>query len=41
MANTQAILLMCMRLSNLVDQKYEFTIGQVALTKAFVTERAR
>lgn len=40
MANTQAILLMCMRLSKLVDEN-KFSIGQVALTKAFVTERAR
>ena len=40
MANTQAILLMCIRLSKLVDQD-KFTIGQVALTKAYVTERTR
>ena len=40
MANTQAIFLMCLRLAKLADEK-KVTIGQVALTKAFVTERAR
>lgn len=40
MANTQAVLLMCFRISKLVDEK-KHTIGQVALTKAFVTERTR
>ena len=40
MANTQAIFLMCFKLAKLADEK-KVTIGQVALTKAFVTERAR
>ena len=40
MANTQAILLMCIRLSKLVESG-KFSIGQVALTKAYVSERGR
>jgi acyl-CoA oxidase len=40
MANTQAILMMCFRISQLLDEK-KMTIGQVAMGKAFCTERAR
>ena len=40
MANTQAVMVMCFRLSKLVDEN-KATIGQIAMTKAFVTERVR
>lgn len=40
MANTQAILLMCYRISKLADEG-KISIGQIAMTKAWATERAR
>ena len=40
MANTQAVVLMCFRISKLVDEG-KATIGQIAMTKAFVSERLR
>jgi acyl-CoA oxidase len=40
MANTQAILLMCYRISKLVDEG-KVSIGQIAMVKAWATERAR
>lgn len=40
MANTQAIFLLCFRVSNLIDDG-KATMGQIAMTKAWVTERAR
>ncbi len=40
MANTQAILLMCYRLSKMADEG-KITIGQIALAKAWCSERAR
>lgn len=40
MSNVQAILLLCYRISTLVDQG-KASIGQIAMTKAYVTERAR
>lgn len=40
MANIQAILLACFRISELADQD-KVTLGQIAMTKAFVTERGR
>lgn len=40
MANTQAVLLLSFRLSKLVDEG-KVSIGQIAMTKAFVTERMR
>lgn len=40
MSNTQAVLLMCFRISKLVDEG-NVSIGQIAMTKAYVTERLR
>lgn len=40
MANTQAILLMCYRLSKMADEG-KISIGQIAMAKAWCTERAR
>ena len=40
MSTVQAILLMCFRISQLVDEG-KATIGQIAMTKAWVTDRAR
>lgn len=40
MANTQAVLLMSFRISKMVDEG-NVSIGQIAMTKAFVTERLR
>lgn len=40
MANVQGILLMCMRISKLVDEG-KAELGQIAATKAWVTERGR
>lgn len=40
MSNTQAIFLICFRVSKLIDDG-KATMGQIAMTKAFVTERAR
>lgn len=40
MSTIQAILLMCYRMSKLVDEE-KISIGQIAMTKAWVTERAR
>ncbi len=40
MANTQAIFLLCFRVSQLIDDG-KATMGQIAMTKAWVTERAR
>lgn len=40
MSNIQATLLLCHRISVLVDSK-KATMGQIAMTKAYVTERAR
>jgi len=40
MANTQAIFLLCFRVSKLIDDG-KATMGQIAMTKAWVTERAR
>jgi acyl-CoA oxidase len=40
MANTQAILLMTHRISKLADEN-NVTLSQIALTKAWVTERGR
>lgn len=40
MATTQAILLMCYRISKMMDDG-KIQIGQIAMTKAWVTERAR
>lgn len=40
MSNVQAIVLLCYRISTLVDQN-KASIGQIAMTKAYVTERAR
>lgn len=40
MSTIQAILLMCYRMSKLVDED-KISIGQIAMTKAWVTERAR
>ena len=36
MSNTQAIFLLCFRISNLIDQG-KATMGQIAMTKAWVT----
>jgi alkylation response protein AidB-like acyl-CoA dehydrogenase len=36
MANTQAVLLMCFRMSKLIDDG-KSTMGQIAMTKAWVT----
>ncbi len=38
--NTQAMILQCWRISKLVDEG-KATMGQIALTKAWVTERGR
>lgn len=40
MANTQAILLMCYRISKMADEG-KITIGQIAMAKAWCTDRAR
>jgi acyl-CoA oxidase len=40
LANVQAILLMCFRISELADQE-KASLGQIAMAKAFVTERGR
>lgn len=40
MSTTQAILLICYRLSKLAEED-KVSIGQIAMTKAWVTERAR
>lgn len=40
MSNVQAILLSCFRISDLADEG-KCTLGQIAMTKAFVTERGR
>lgn len=40
MSNVQAVMLMCIRISNLVDEG-RASLPQIAMTKAFVTERAR
>ena len=40
MANTQAMVLLCFRISKLVDEN-KATIGQIAMTKAWVSERLR
>jgi acyl-CoA oxidase len=40
MATTQAILLMCCRISKMMDDDIA-TMGQIAMTKAWVTERGR
>ena len=40
MSNTQAILLMCFRISQLVDAD-RARISQIAMAKSFVTERLR
>lgn len=40
MANTQAVLLMCYRISKLVDER-KASMGQIAMVKAFTTERLR
>jgi hypothetical protein len=40
MANVQGILLMCIRISNLA-QEGKAELAQIALTKAWVTERGR
>lgn len=40
MSTTQAILLMCFRISKLLEEG-KASIGQIAMTKAWVTERAR
>jgi hypothetical protein len=40
MSNLQGILLLCFKISKLADEG-KATIGQIALTKAWVTERAR
>lgn len=40
MSTTQAILLMCFRISKLAEEG-KASIGQIAMTKAWVTERAR
>lgn len=40
MANTQAMLLMCIRLTKLLEEG-KAELGQIALTKAWVTERGR
>lgn len=40
MANTQAVLLMCYRISKLADEG-KISMGQIAMTKAWVTERLR
>lgn len=40
MANTQAVTLMAFRISKLVEEN-NASIGQIAMTKAFITERLR
>ena len=40
MGNIQAMLMLCYRLSQLYDSG-EVGMGQIAMTKAWVTERAR
>ena len=40
MSTVQAIFLMCFRISQLVDEG-KASIGQIAMTKAWVTDRAR
>lgn len=40
MANVQGILLICMRISKLADEG-QVELGQIAATKAWVTERGR
>jgi alkylation response protein AidB-like acyl-CoA dehydrogenase len=40
LANVEAILLMCFRMSDLVDEG-KANLGQIALCKAFATERGR
>lgn len=40
LSNTNAIFLSCFRISKLVDQG-KATMGQIAMTKAFCTERLR
>ena len=40
MSNTQAIFLLCFRVSKLIDEG-KATMGQIAMTKAWTTERAR
>ena len=40
MSNTQAILLLCFRISQLVDAR-KARISQIAMAKSFITERLR
>jgi hypothetical protein len=40
MANVQGVLLMCIRITQLLDEG-KVELGQIALTKAWVTERGR
>ena len=40
MSHTQAVLLMCYRISKLVDED-KASIGQIAMVKAFVTDKLR
>jgi alkylation response protein AidB-like acyl-CoA dehydrogenase len=40
MANTQAILLLCFRISNLIDDN-KANIGQIAMAKAWISDRGR
>lgn len=40
MANTQAVLLMCYRISKLGEEN-KISIGQIAMAKAWTSERAR
>lgn len=40
MSNVQAVMLMCFRISKLVDEN-KATMGQIAMTKAYVSERLR
>ena len=40
MANTQAVTLMAFRISRLVEEG-NVSIGQIAMTKAFISERLR
>lgn len=40
MSNLQAVLLSCSRITKLMDEN-NVSIGQIAMVKAFVTERGR
>jgi len=40
MANVQGILLLCFRISNMIEDG-KATMGQIALAKAWITERGR